>query len=131
MDLLHDKLTFYKRQDHHRTSILKNITEPDPTRPVNDVIVKMEGWVGNARLDGVVRNLSSLGFATSTQHTYWLGSNRYLEFCHLVSLQPFPAFRVFSSSVGHFSVRVAGQTAKLYLGQCFTHRLHWVWVTYA
>ena len=23
---------------------------PDPTRPGNDIIIKMEGWVGNARL---------------------------------------------------------------------------------
>lgn len=68
-------------------------------------------------MEGVVRVLFSSGLAPSTQRSYQSGTKRYLEFCRLAALDPFP---VQESSlclfVAHLSTaRVAGPTVKLYL----------------
>ena len=68
-------------------------------------------------LDAVVRELFSAGLAASTRNSYRSGSKRYVDFCALISLNPFPvAERTLSLFLAYlYTEGLSGNTAKTYL----------------
>ncbi|KAL5510124.1 hypothetical protein EMCRGX_G005615 [Ephydatia muelleri] len=69
------------------------------------------------RLDAVVRELFSAGLAASTRNSYRSWSKRYVDFCGLKSLNPFPiAERTLSLFLAYLYTKgLSGNTAKTYL----------------